>query len=84
MEGWKLLFLDHFVHKLPAINYSSSKKATREEAEPLFTWNRDTFDDLFVTNTKILKRGIDNGIANSILIKFNQIGSLTETPALQP
>ena len=36
-------------------------------------------DDLFVTNTKILKRGIDNNIANSILIKFNQIGSLTET-----
>ncbi|WP_372864005.1 phosphopyruvate hydratase [Spongiibacter sp.] len=36
-------------------------------------------DDLFVTNTSILKRGIDNKIANSILIKFNQIGSLTET-----
>ena len=36
-------------------------------------------DDLFVTNTAILKRGIDEGIANSILIKFNQIGSLTET-----
>ena len=36
-------------------------------------------DDLFVTNTKILKRGIDNKIANSILIKFNQIGSLSET-----
>lgn len=36
-------------------------------------------DDLFVTNTKILKRGIDQGIANSILIKVNQIGSLTET-----
>ena len=36
-------------------------------------------DDLFVTNTKILKRGIDTSIANSILIKFNQIGSLTET-----
>ncbi|MFT7110530.1 MAG: enolase [Psychrobacter glaciei] len=36
-------------------------------------------DDLFVTNTKILKRGIDEKIANSILIKFNQIGSLTET-----
>jgi len=36
-------------------------------------------DDLFVTNTKILQRGIDEGIANSILIKFNQIGSLTET-----
>ena len=36
-------------------------------------------DDLFVTNTKILKRGIDEQIGNSILIKFNQIGSLTET-----
>lgn len=36
-------------------------------------------DDLFVTNTKILKEGIDKKIANSILIKFNQIGSLSET-----
>ena len=36
-------------------------------------------DDLFVTNTKILKEGIDKGVANSILIKFNQIGTLTET-----
>ncbi|MEQ8407627.1 MAG: phosphopyruvate hydratase [Gammaproteobacteria bacterium] len=38
-------------------------------------------DDLFVTNTSILQRGIDEKIANSILIKFNQIGSLTETLA---
>ena len=36
-------------------------------------------DDLFVTNPERLNRGIDNGIANSILIKLNQIGSLTET-----
>jgi enolase len=36
-------------------------------------------DDLFVTNTAILQRGIDEHIANSILIKFNQIGTLTET-----
>ncbi|QBM16618.1 enolase [Marinobacter sp. JH2] len=36
-------------------------------------------DDLFVTNTKILKQGIEKGVGNSILIKFNQIGSLTET-----
>ena len=36
-------------------------------------------DDLFVTNPKILKRGIDDGVANSILIKLNQIGTLTET-----
>ena len=38
-------------------------------------------DDLFVTNTKILARGIEQGIGNSILIKFNQIGTLTETLA---
>ena len=38
-----------------------------------------TGDDLFVTNTEILKKGIDLGIANSILIKFNQIGTLSET-----
>jgi enolase len=36
-------------------------------------------DDLFVTNTKILKEGIDKGLANSILIKINQIGTLSET-----
>jgi enolase len=36
-------------------------------------------DDLFVTNSKILARGIKNNIANSILIKVNQIGTLTET-----
>jgi len=36
-------------------------------------------DDLFVTNTKILKQGISQGVANSILIKINQIGTLTET-----
>jgi enolase len=38
-------------------------------------------DDLFVTNTERLKRGIDTGVANSILIKVNQIGTLTETIA---
>jgi enolase len=36
-------------------------------------------DDLFVTNTKFLQRGIQSGVANSILVKVNQIGSLTET-----
>ncbi|HEY9030114.1 MAG TPA: phosphopyruvate hydratase [Kangiella sp.] len=38
-------------------------------------------DDLFVTNTKILSKGIEQGVANSILIKVNQIGTLTETLA---
>ncbi|WP_426417360.1 phosphopyruvate hydratase [Aestuariirhabdus sp. LZHN29] len=36
-------------------------------------------DDLFVTNTRILKRGVEEGVGNSILIKFNQIGTLSET-----
>ncbi len=36
-------------------------------------------DDIFVTNVKFLKKGIENGVANSILVKVNQIGSLTET-----
>ncbi len=36
-------------------------------------------DDLFVTNTERLRRGIDSGVANSILVKVNQIGTLTET-----
>ena len=36
-------------------------------------------DDLFVTNTRFLKQGIDKGVANSVLIKINQIGTLTET-----
>lgn len=36
-------------------------------------------DDLFVTNTRILRKGIEEGVANSILIKINQIGTLTET-----
>jgi enolase len=38
-------------------------------------------DDIFVTNTQRLKRGIDSGVANSILVKLNQIGTLTETLA---
>jgi enolase len=36
-------------------------------------------DDVFVTNTSFLKKGIDLGVANSILVKLNQIGTLTET-----
>jgi len=38
-------------------------------------------DDLFVTNTAILNEGIERGVANSILIKLNQTGTLTETLA---
>jgi len=49
--------------------------------EKLGTKTQLVGDDLFVTNTEILKKGIDQKIANSILIKVNQIGSLTETIA---
>src|SRR5207247_1849548 len=38
-------------------------------------------DDIFVTNTRFLQRAIDRGVANAILIKVNQIGTLTETAA---
>ena len=38
-------------------------------------------DDLFVTNTELIRRGIDQGVANAVLIKPNQIGTLTETLA---
>ena len=38
-----------------------------------------TLDDLFVTNTKLLQRGIEQGVGNAILVKVNQIGTLTET-----
>ena len=41
-------------------------------------------DDVFVTNTERLRRGIDSGVANSILVKVNQIGTLTETLAAIP
>jgi enolase len=49
--------------------------------EKLGTKTQLVGDDLFVTNTEILKKGIEQNIANSILIKVNQIGSLTETIA---
>ncbi len=51
----------------------------KEQTERLGSKVQLVGDDLFVTNTKILQEGIDKGIANSILIKVNQIGSLTET-----
>ena len=72
----------------------TSKYPIKSIEDPIFeddwgTWNKLTKkigdrvqvvgDDLFVTNTSILSRGIELGVANSILIKFNQIGTLSET-----
>ena len=71
-----------------AANFPSPAEISSRRASPA-GWKRLTErlgdkvqivgDDLFVTNTRILKQGIDRGIANSILIKVNQIGTLTET-----
>ena len=70
-----------------SIPSSASKTAARES--DWATWKKLTDkigdkvqlvgDDLFVTNVKFLQKGIDTGTANSILVKVNQIGSLTET-----
>ena len=68
--------LESWVDKYPIISIEDGM----EESD----WDHHFWlkgDDLFVTNTKILQEGIDKGIANSILIKVNQIGTLTETLA---
>ncbi len=79
-------FLDELTEKFPIVSIEdgldeSDWEGFAYQTEKLGKKIQIVGDDLFVTNTKILKRGIDNGIANSILIKFNQIGSLTETLA---
>ncbi len=77
-------FWKDWVNKYPIISiedglaeddWSAWKKMTDEIGDKI----QIVGDDLFVTNTKRLQRGIDEGIANSILIKVNQIGTLTET-----
>jgi enolase len=79
-------FLEDLTNKFPIVSIEdgldeSDWEGFAYQTEKLGKKIQIVGDDLFVTNTKILKRGIDNGIANSILIKFNQIGSLTETLA---
>lgn len=77
-------YLENWVNKYPIITIEDGMAEDDWHGWKLLTerlGNRIQLvgDDLFVTNTKILKEGIDKGIANSILIKLNQIGSLTET-----
>lgn len=79
-------FLEELTEKFPIVSIEdgldeSDWEGFAYQTEKLGKKIQIVGDNLFVTNTKILKRGIDNGIANSILIKFNQIGSLTETLA---
>lgn len=77
-------YLENWVNKYPIITIEDGMAEEDWHGWKLLTerlGNRVQLvgDDLFVTNTKILKEGIEKGIANSILIKLNQIGSVTET-----
>jgi enolase len=79
-------FLEELTEKFPIVSIEdgldeSDWEGFAYQTEKLGKKIQIVGDDLFVTNTKILKEGIEKGIANSILIKFNQIGSLTETLA---
>ena len=81
VEMWK-----NFADKYPLISLEDGMGETDWEGWEMLTkalGNRLQLvgDDLFVTNTDLLGRGIERGIANSILIKFNQIGTLSETLA---
>jgi enolase len=77
-------FWADLIEKYPIISLEDALNEEDWEAWKLLTDKVGTKvqivgDDLFVTNTERLKKGIDGGIANSILIKVNQIGTLTET-----
>ncbi|CZR09865.1 phosphopyruvate hydratase [Trichococcus collinsii] len=77
-------FLEELVNKYPIISIEDGMDENDWDGWKLLTERLGervqlVGDDLFVTNTEILARGIEKGIGNSILIKVNQIGSLTET-----
>jgi enolase len=77
-------FYENLVNKYPIISIEDGMAENDWDGWKLLTDRlgkrvQIVGDDLFVTNPKILKEGIQNGIANSILIKLNQIGTLTET-----
>jgi len=79
-------FLENLTQKYPIISIEdgldeSDWEGFKYQTQVLGDKIQLVGDDLFVTNTQILKEGIQKKIANSILIKFNQIGSLTETLA---
>ncbi len=79
-------FYDDLLNKYPIVSIEDGLDENDWEGWKLMTEKLGSRcqlvgDDLFVTNPERLKRGIDNGISNSILIKVNQIGTLTETYA---
>ena len=77
-------FYENLVNKYPIISIEDGMAENDWDGWKLMTDRlgkriQIVGDDLFVTNPKILKEGIQKGIANSILVKLNQIGTLTET-----
>jgi len=77
-------FYSEWIEKYPVISIEDGMAEDDWEGWKLLTETlgkkvQIVGDDIFVTNTKIIKRGIEQGIANSVLIKLNQIGTLTET-----
>jgi enolase len=77
-------FLESWVDQYPILSIEDGLDESDWDGWSILTERLDdrvqlVGDDLFVTNPAILKEGIEKGIANSILIKFNQIGTLTET-----
>ena len=77
-------YLEELVNKYPIITIEDGMDENDWDGWKLLTERLGdkvqlVGDDLFVTNTEILEKGIKNGIGNSILIKVNQIGTLTET-----
>ena len=79
-----ITFYSEWVNKYPVISIEDGMAENDWEGWRLLTESlgkkvQIVGDDLFVTNTKIIKRGIEQNIANSVLIKLNQIGTLTET-----
>ena len=78
-------YLQNWVGKYPIISIEDGMQERdwagwKELTDRIGDCVQLTGDDLFVTNTRILQKGIDQGVGNSILIKFNQIGTLSENP----
>jgi enolase len=77
-------FYETLVHEYPIVSIEDPMSEHDEKGWKIMTESlgkriQIVGDDIFVTNPEILKHGIDNNIANAILIKLNQIGTLTET-----
>lgn len=85
VDEW-IIYLEHLVRQYPIISIEDGMAEADEQGWIQLTQRLGkkiqlVGDDLFVTNSKLFKQGIDKNLANAILIKFNQIGTLSETLA---